>query len=55
MRVRIGKIAVIVDKSMMTKAEIRTLGKDEHVVVDMEDHGLNDVSDLKNEDFIYVY
>lgn len=55
MRERVGKSAILVDASMMTKKEIAKGGKEETVHVEIEDRGLNDVTDSKNEDFIYVY
>lgn len=69
-REQVGKSAAIVDESMIGKDKIRT-GKEMEVedaegqeaaattggagrTVE-EDKGLNDVTDLKNEDFVYVY
>ncbi|KAI1815525.1 MFS general substrate transporter [Poronia punctata] len=54
-RVQLGKRADMVDESMLKKKEmIHTEGK-EHVVSVEDDRGLQDLSDLMNEDFIYVY
>lgn len=60
-REQLGKSANIVDQSMMRKKEMQ-----ESKAVELEQHeqqprgleednGLQDLSDLKNEDFIYVY
>lgn len=64
LREQAGKSTNRVDESMMDKSEVRT-GK--AVAMELEeagqtpqndladDKGLDDVTDLKNEDFIYVY
>ncbi|KAF2968306.1 hypothetical protein GQX73_g5254 [Xylaria multiplex] len=60
-RVQLGKRAEIVDESMLKKKEIQQAqdsdGADqkEQVISIENDNGLQDRSDLKNEDFIYVY
>lgn len=61
-REELGKSAQIVDESMMRKDRIEDskaveLGEDganRQRAVE-EDNGLQDMTDLKNEDFIYVY
>lgn len=64
LREQAGKSANLVDESMMDKEKVRT-GK--AVAMELEeagqpprtaaadDKGFDDVTDLKNEDFIYVY
>jgi hypothetical protein len=59
-RVQLGKRADVVDESMMKTKEIeqpqeRDLDPKDRVANVEEDNGLQDLSDLKNEDFIYVY
>jgi len=60
-RVQLGKRANIVDESMMKKKEMEQaaqggeLDHKEHITSVEDDRGLQDLSDLKNEDFIYVY
>ncbi|KAI1641367.1 major facilitator superfamily domain-containing protein [Biscogniauxia mediterranea] len=59
-REELGKQANIVDESMMRKREIQDsktveLEQNEHSRNIEDDNGLQDLSDLKNEDFIYVY
>ena len=65
-REQLGKSAVVVDESMMNKAKVR-VGKEAAVEMDdnergpgtnealTQDKGFSDVTDLQNEDFIYVY
>lgn len=61
MRSAVGKSAEIQDESMMRKADLKALGKGigggQATTADgvTEDNGLNDMTDLRNEDFIYVY
>lgn len=63
-RERMGKSAVIVDESMMSGERVRA-GK-EAAMMEMDegavpagpvvaDKGFSDVTDLRNEDFVYVY
>ena len=55
-RARLGKQANVVDLSMIGKLKVQeTLREQDLNVTVMEDKGLADVTDLKNEDFIYVY
>ncbi|KAI1355339.1 major facilitator superfamily domain-containing protein [Xylaria sp. FL0043] len=59
-RVRLGKRADVVDESMMRKKEMQQsqdneLDQKEQVTSLEDDNGLQDRSDLTNEDFIYVY
>ncbi|TGJ80869.1 hypothetical protein E0Z10_g7899 [Xylaria hypoxylon] len=59
-RVELGKRADIVDESMFNKTEMQRpqdseLDQKEQVTSIEDDNGLQDRSDLKNEDFIYVY
>ncbi|KAI3324719.1 MFS general substrate transporter [Xylariaceae sp. AK1471] len=59
-RVELGKRADVVDESMMKKKEMehpqeRELDHKVQVTNVEDDNGLQDLSDLKNEDFIYVY
>jgi hypothetical protein len=60
-REALGKRAVVVDESMMKKKDMQN---NKEVELEMtenrtrtveEDNGLQDITDLKNEDFIYVY
>lgn len=61
-RIELGKSAVIVDESMMDKREkmdtkaieLEEAPRPQHRSLS-EDNALHDVTDLKNEDFIYVY
>jgi len=57
MRSAVGKSATIQDESMMRKADLQTLGKgaEQEATPREEDHSFADMTDLKNEDFIYVY
>lgn len=50
-RVELGMEAVIVDRSMMTKAEEDAAGAVEHVEHNEED---DDITDMKNPRFVYV-
>lgn len=50
-RVQLGMEAVIVDRSMMTKAEEDAAGAVEHVEHNEED---DDITDMKNPRFVYV-
>jgi hypothetical protein len=64
LREQAGKSANRIDESMMDKSEVRT-GKAVTMELEeagqtpqnalAEDKGFDDVTDLKNEDFIYVY
>lgn len=59
-RATLGKDANKVDESMLSKGERkeREVRKDigtETETVIVEDNGFGDVTDLRNEDFIYVY
>jgi len=56
-RITIGKSAVIVDESMMRKIELAELGKGvlQAAGPREEDKAFADITDLKNEDFIFVY
>jgi hypothetical protein len=61
-RIELGKSGQIADESMMRKTtleESKTVDLEEDVAnraISVEhDNGLHDVTDLKNEDFIYVY
>lgn len=58
-RVAMGKSAVIVDRSMMTdkeRAADRALGGNpEEATITSGDNAFEDMTDLKNEDFIFVY
>ncbi|KAH8681800.1 major facilitator superfamily domain-containing protein [Xylariales sp. PMI_506] len=61
-RIALGKFGQITDESMMRKVDLvesKTVELEEdirhrHLSVD-QDNGLHDVTDLENEDFIYVY
>lgn len=57
MRVAVGKPAVIVDLSMMSNKELLDSGATANEVEGerMGDKAFDDITDLKNEDFIYVY
>jgi len=57
MRTAIGKSAVVVDESMLRKSDLQNLGKGvtQQMTPREEDHSFADMTDLKNEDFIYVY
>lgn len=55
MRIAVGKPANIVDLSMMGKDHISKLDKTEaEVPEDLGEQALLDMTDLKNEDFIYI-
>ena len=54
-RERLGKDRRIVDRSMQV---VRTINEDKETALpvgEMQDNSLDDVTDLKNEDFMYVY
>lgn len=61
-REELGKSAIIIDESMVTKekmedskaVEVEEAQAPQHRTLE-EDNALHDVTDLKNEDFIYVY
>lgn len=60
-RVELGKVGPVADMSMLDKdqrKETKTVElediRDQKVSVE-EDNGLQDMTDLKNEDFVYVY
>lgn len=61
-RQELGKSAAIIDESMIAKekmedskaVEIENAGAPQHRALE-EDNALHDVTDLQNEDFIYVY
>jgi len=61
-RIELGKSGQITDESMMRKPKLEE-SKSVDLVEDVGNHainvdgdnGLHDVTDLKNEDFIYVY
>lgn len=57
MRSAIGKSAAIQDESMMRKSDLQNLGKGvgQQATPREADHSFADMTDLKNEDFIYVY
>jgi transcription elongation GreA/GreB family factor len=65
LRERAGKSANLVDESMMDKDKVRTgkavameleeAGQTNTNTPISEDKGFDDVTDLKNEDFIFVY
>jgi hypothetical protein len=58
MRERVGKSAVVIDQSMIGKTKVQDVapdGKGEPITSETGDNGLNDMTDLKNEDFIYTY
>lgn len=57
MREAVGKSATVVDQSMIGKTMVQDVslnGKGE-LVQETGDNGLSDMTDLKNEDFIYTY
>jgi hypothetical protein len=60
-REALGKSAVVVDESMMTKNKIETNKAvelediNESPDLSVADNGFSDMTDLQNEDFIYVY
>ena len=60
-REQLGKSADVVDQSMLRKKEMqesKTAEVEQHEQQTRgleEDRGMQDLSDLKNEDFIYVY
>ncbi len=57
MRAAIGKQAHVLDESMMRKTDLQNLGKGvgQQATPRDEDNAFADMTDLKNEDFIYVY
>jgi hypothetical protein len=57
MREAVGKSANVVDQSMIGKTMVQdvSLNKKGEQVPEAGDNGLNDMTDLKNEDFIYTY
>ncbi|CAG8972961.1 hypothetical protein HYALB_00008321 [Hymenoscyphus albidus] len=57
MRTAVGNSAVMVDESMLRKTDLQNLGKgvDQQATSRDQDKSFADVTDLKNEDFIYVY
>lgn len=60
-REELGKTAQVVDESMLGKgqmADSKMVGVEDAAINQRrveEDNGLKDMTDLKNEDFIYVY
>ena len=58
-RVAMGKSATIVDRSMMTdqeRADDTAVGSNEEGTINASgDNAFEDMTDLKNEDFIFVY
>lgn len=59
-RAELGKSAVRVDESMLKKTEVSAakgleLESGEHNVGQSNDNGFSDLTDMQNEDFIYVY
>lgn len=56
-RVTVGKSAVVLDESMMRKIDLAQLGKGVNQAAGPreEDKAFADITDLKNEDFIFVY
>jgi hypothetical protein len=56
-RSAVGKLATIQDESMMWKADVQNLGKGagQQVTPREEDYSFASMTDLKNEDLIYVY
>lgn len=60
-REALGKSAAVVDESMMTKNKIETNkaveleGFNESRDQNVTDNGFADMTDLRNEDFVYVY
>jgi hypothetical protein len=57
-RTRLGKSAVIVDRSMMNSQELTMDAQDNDgagVVMEGGEKAFDDITDLKNEDFIFVY
>lgn len=58
MRSAVGKSAHVLDESMMRKTDLQNLGKgvgQQTTTPREEDNAFADMTDLKNEDFIYVY
>jgi hypothetical protein len=60
-RVELGKVGPMADMSMLGKEQLKETKvmeledvRDQKVSVE-EDNGLQDMTDLKNEDFVYVY
>jgi len=54
-RVQIGKSAVIIDRSMMNTQERAIDGAVSEETEDVGNKAFDDETDLKNEDFIFVY
>jgi hypothetical protein len=55
-RVAMGKPAEIVDLSMMGKDEVSRMDKTETVPDNIGEAALvDDITDIRNEDFVYVY
>lgn len=58
-RVELGKVGPVADMSMLDKdqrKETKVLELEDIQKVSVEqDNGLQDMTDLKNEDFVYVY
>jgi hypothetical protein len=54
-RVQIGKSAVIIDRSMMNTQERAVDGAVSEEVEDVGNKAFDDETDLKNEDFVFVY
>ena len=59
-RVAMGKSAIIVDRSMMTDqeraADTAAIGSNEEGTINASgENSFEDMTDLKNEDFIFVY
>jgi hypothetical protein len=60
-REELGKSAAVVDESMMRRDEMKDSkaleleNSEQHARAVEDDNGLQDLPDLKNEDFIYVY
>jgi hypothetical protein len=54
MRVALGKQALLVDLSLMGKKHISQMEKTEAIPEDLGLQAFEDVTDLKNEDFIYI-
>lgn len=57
MRAAVGKSAEVIDESMLRKTDLQNLGKgvNEQTTPRDQDNAFADMTDLKNEDFIYVY
>lgn len=54
-RVQVGKSAVIIDRSMMNVQERMVDGAATEEIEDVGNKAFDDETDLKNEDFIFVY